>query len=838
MDERDSAEDVTEKRVHKVSIPKIRSDLPDWNNPVEPHGINKHDVDILASLFAYRETSLPVSLGIFGDWGSGKSTLLTQIHKAVDRLADNEGSKPGSPYCRNVVQIPFNAWHFLDKNLWASLASEIFRKLYDSIRSSSSAAEAEIHLAALHEALSEEEGVYRAAVGNLAFARRRRDEIQASIRGSHQSLAIVSLMKMLTASGVDEDKAVEEVTKLLAPTKRENGKSVPKKWYQIFFSRRILAIILMQFLKGRRAWIISAMLGLVIAFAAVLFADGNPSTLFTNGISGILEGMQGDWLDRIAKFVLSLTGGTGKLKLVGPILKQIGVIRKISPPASDQESELQSIMRTAELIQEKASKIVEEADAVKTGYSSALGSIETSLDQHINTSEQLLKQSGERKQRIKAQIDEFDPAKQMTSWLEDRGKHANYTESLGIVHRIHNDLKTLSEYLESLTDDQMPVERVILYIDDLDRCEPERVVEVLQAVHLLLAMPLFIAVVAVDPRWLKRCLELGYSDLLVNNEGRTSSARKRTSAGSPSASPYDYLEKIFQIPFRVRPMDVNFAEIANDIMGEPVDQPVEEMPELPSAPKPEPSTMEVEAERDPSEQASEDDVVREAREVLEQERDAADESVESDTPESEPLDNTGDQATRENDEEAEPTPEPVETRPVTMTLTTAEQEIIRSFEPLMLSPRMLGRLINVYLLARPMLAVRDSDEVEITAQQVATTLDDAEQRSLFLLLAIGLGYPQISQQLFIEVFQNAEIATDSWLPYELEKGMETLLSNGTTLSAREREILEYLKNRLGRIKAVSDVNEMESLWLATGDASQMLPTVNRFTFTGKRGGWK
>ena len=29
-----------------------------------------------------------------------------------------------------------------------------------------------------------------------------------------------------------------------------------------------------------------------------------------------------------------------------------------------------------------------------------------------------------------------------------------------------------------------PIDRIVLYIDDLDRCSPRRVVEVLQAVHL------------------------------------------------------------------------------------------------------------------------------------------------------------------------------------------------------------------------------------------------------------------------------------------------------------------------------------------------------------------
>ena len=48
--------------------------------------------------------------------------------------------------------------------------------------------------------------------------------------------------------------------------------------------------------------------------------------------------------------------------------------------------------------------------------------------------------------------------------------------------------------------DTRPIERIVLYIDDLDRCPPERVVEVLQAVHLLLAFELFVVVVAVDAR--------------------------------------------------------------------------------------------------------------------------------------------------------------------------------------------------------------------------------------------------------------------------------------------------------------------------------------------------
>ncbi|MGO6899802.1 P-loop NTPase fold protein [Rhizobium ruizarguesonis] len=86
-------------------------------------------------------------------------------------------------------------------------------------------------------------------------------------------------------------------------------------------------------------------------------------------------------------------------------------------------------------------------------------------------------------------------------------------------------------------------DRIILYIDDLDRCPPEQVVNVLQAVQLLLSFPLFVVVVAVDSRWVIRSLEDHYAKLL-EAEGRDGDA----------ATASDYLEKIFQIPYWVRPM--------------------------------------------------------------------------------------------------------------------------------------------------------------------------------------------------------------------------------------------------------------------------------------------
>ncbi len=63
--------------------------------------------------------------------------------------------------------------------------------------------------------------------------------------------------------------------------------------------------------------------------------------------------------------------------------------------------------------------------------------------------------------------------------------------------------------------------RIVLFIDDLDRCPPDRVVEVLEAVQLLVKTPLFIAVVAIDERYVTRALEKYYAGVLFH-QGRPS----------------------------------------------------------------------------------------------------------------------------------------------------------------------------------------------------------------------------------------------------------------------------------------------------------------------------
>jgi hypothetical protein len=113
---------------------------------------------------------------------------------------------------------------------------------------------------------------------------------------------------------------------------------------------------------------------------------------------------------------------------------------------------------------------------------------------------------------------------------------------LGVPALVRRDLERLSDLIDARHRENSPgddpgIDRIVLYIDDLDRCPTSLVVNVLQAVHLLLSFPLFVVVIAVDARWVAHSLRDHYRQL----EGE-------------DASPEDFIEKIFQVPFWVRPL--------------------------------------------------------------------------------------------------------------------------------------------------------------------------------------------------------------------------------------------------------------------------------------------
>ena len=165
--------------------------------------------------------------------------------------------------------------------------------------------------------------------------------------------------------------------------------------------------------------------------------------------------------------------------------------------------------------------------------------------------------------KLQSDIDDITSGRKIIRFIEGRVTDARYINSLGIISWVRKDFEQLDILLRQQKDAKskteaagtiaFELERIILYVDDLDRCNEEIVVRVLEAIHLLLAFPLFVVVVGVDPRWMHRALNVQYAKLLSGTEENEKN-KIITDVGHPATS-YDYLEKIFQIPFALKPID-------------------------------------------------------------------------------------------------------------------------------------------------------------------------------------------------------------------------------------------------------------------------------------------
>ncbi len=164
-------------------------------------------------------------------------------------------------------------------------------------------------------------------------------------------------------------------------------------------------------------------------------------------------------------------------------------------------------------------------------------------------------------------------AGQLAGVLERRVHDGSYRSRLGLMSQIRDDFTEMAELLDHSRaspaqrgerEREFPqIDRIVLYVDDLDRCPPSRVVEVLEAIHLLLAVRLFVVVVAVDPRWLLQALTSHYRGLLRDSDERASSDEDELWRSTP----LHYLEKIFQVPFTLAPLDTErYQRFVDDLL--------------------------------------------------------------------------------------------------------------------------------------------------------------------------------------------------------------------------------------------------------------------------------
>ena len=139
--------------------------------------------------------------------------------------------------------------------------------------------------------------------------------------------------------------------------------------------------------------------------------------------------------------------------------------------------------------------------------------------------------------------------------VQSFGSHdrPDFSQMTGFMGYVHREVEYLFDFLktEYFDDDELKVRRRIrlsLFVDDLDRCQKETVMSVLEAVTLLLSDQPITVWLAIDSRIVVASIEDNFGKIF-------------TKAGIDG---YHYLEKMIQIPFCIPDLDdtrkVNFLQ--------------------------------------------------------------------------------------------------------------------------------------------------------------------------------------------------------------------------------------------------------------------------------------
>lgn len=491
------------------------------------------DVRTLASVMLSREVQPPLAIGLFGEWGSGKSFYIKSIEAEVNRIAHRASTNQS--FCANVVQIHFNAWHYVDSNLWASLVSHLLDGLAayltprQTLAEQRSALTRELTSAKEEMATAQEE--QRLASSQLEVTvielEQKTSERQARELKLHdfrlRDLKTIlegdaelknTLDGALAALGAPA--AIDDIRELNDVLKRSRSGT-----------GRIVAFVHSIFNCGNRAWMIGGIVALLALPPALGYLIQHLMNEHLGTLSAIAAQVSVIAVSATAVLRKALAHATAGLDRLSDAKKKVDakLAEKRSRP-SPEELKLEE-----ELVQARASeKAAAERVALATG----------------------------RAQELEARVAALIESQSLGFFVSERMRSDDYRRHLGLISTIRRDFESLIERIQSSRDGDRPVERIILYIDDVDRCPPDMVVDILQAVHLLLAYKLFVVVVSVDPRWLLHSLGSRISQLQQGNDEDSGLI----------ATPQDYLEKIFQIPFTVRPMgQQGFAKLMQTLFG-------------------------------------------------------------------------------------------------------------------------------------------------------------------------------------------------------------------------------------------------------------------------------
>lgn len=125
----------------------------------------------------------------------------------------------------------------------------------------------------------------------------------------------------------------------------------------------------------------------------------------------------------------------------------------------------------------------------------------------------------------------------------------------------HAAFRALEDSFEEFLGTPGAPDRIVVFIDDLDRCLPQGALDVLEAMKLFFDLEGFIFVVGLDQSVVERSIDLKYRD--------SPSPTATGSADGIQIRGADYVKKIFQVPFSVAPVAITqLDEFLNAVYAE------------------------------------------------------------------------------------------------------------------------------------------------------------------------------------------------------------------------------------------------------------------------------
>ncbi len=785
----------------------------------------ENEAQAFARVAASRMIRPPLAIGIFGEWGSGKTFFMEKIREHIEELQVAANSVKESAYHKKIVQIRFNAWHYMESNLWASLVDHIFKEMDKwLIREQKT----NNQIDELYEQLATARMLQLESIMELVASRKRLKEaderlLTARIKldkteAARESLTLKNYWNAVGRLFVDKKIEQEKIQKAAqdlgllelndsAKGLQEALESVKDQAKQ----GKLLYRSLVNKFKNP-LWLIPLIVILVGLPFGIRFILSklyeNVSDIYTLviAISTTLAGITG-WVGRV------LNLGSKSINILNNFNNNLNLeLEKKKEQSEKEDKDVMEILRYKQIYEHQVNEV-------------ALA------EEHFQ------KVSAE-SELARSDLNEQKASSRLNRFIRNKITEGNYAKHLGIIASIRKDFEELTAIMMDLDKDQdimqevknqrnefydrvdsiladksihedkdivekllklrEPIapsdeskmeffQRIVLYIDDLDRCPPQKVIEVLQACHLLLYFPLFVVVVAVDARWVSHALVEEYKGLLGSDN-----------TDENSASPRDYLEKIFQIPYWVRRMHGDATKkYAVELIGtvEELSSQMdsEEIKERVS-PEPEPEKVEVDGTIVSQNDLKGDSVPEEPVKEL-------DENV---------------SAVKENTSENELSIKVIniDPNPESLKISSYERDFIELLSPFAGdSPRTIKRFINVYKLLRAGLSS------ETLNRLVGTNGESQIYRAIIAQLAIVTGAPVLADTYF-ELLGPIE----STIPEKPSILLDLLCKKQKVINSKEQ------KSVIGPLKELVEVgNSLEMIQEMRIRAS----LVKRYSFSAR-----